>query len=281
MGFWDITAGSLAKPVGEALYGQHVAKQQFDRQKELMNIQMMNQKELNRQGQQFQMDMWEKTNYKEQMKQMRMAGLNPALLYGKGGGGGATTGSQGGGSAASGSASMAPMMDLSTLNIARQKAEIDLINANRENVVTKTENEKQEIATKEFEKAIREKYRNQIEVARQWEWTSTGTKSEEEWKAWQVRKQILYNGDEAFNPEKPNEAGKGVSREIQTSIENLKQLKTKGDILEFEKAIDEFGANLAKNGISPDSPWYAKVITDMLEKVGLGGMIRQILTGGK
>ena len=100
-------------------------------------------------------------------------------------------------------------------------------------------------------------------------------------RVWQVRKQILYNGDEAFNPDKPNEAGKGVSREIQTSIENLKQLKTKGDILEFEKAIDEFGANLAKNGISPDSPWYAKVITDMLEKVGLGGLIRQVLTGGK
>lgn len=279
MAFWDITAGAIAGPVGEALYGQHVAKQQFERQKELMALQLKNQQTLNAQGQQMQMDMWEKTNYKEQMRQMKMAGLNPALLYGKGGGGGTTTGSQSGGSATGGSASMAPMMDLSAINIAKQMAEIELIKAQKLKVESETEGTKQDVWTKEFENKILEKYRNKIEVARDWNWTSQGVKGEEEWKAWQIRKQVMYGGDADYNKDKPTKYEDQLDRDIATSIESLKQLRTKGDILGFEAEIDKFGANLAKNGISPDSPWYAKLITDMLEKVGLGGMIRQIITG--
>lgn len=139
MGFWDITAGAVVKPIGEAIYGQHVANQQFNRQKELMGLQMKNQQILNAQGHQMQLDMWDKTNYKEQMKQMKMAGLNPALLYGKGGGGGTTTGNQGGGSATGGSASMAPMMDLSALNITKSKAELELMNAQADNLRAEAE----------------------------------------------------------------------------------------------------------------------------------------------
>ena len=44
-----------------------------------------------------QKDMWQYTNYPNQMKEIEAAGLNPALLYGKGGGGGATVGIGSGG----------------------------------------------------------------------------------------------------------------------------------------------------------------------------------------
>lgn len=44
-----------------------------------------------------QYQMWLKTNYPEQVKQLEAAGLNPALEYGMHGGGGATTGSPSGG----------------------------------------------------------------------------------------------------------------------------------------------------------------------------------------
>lgn len=43
-----------------------------------------------------QLDMWKKTGYEAQRKQMEEAGLNPALMYGQGGGGGQTTGSPSG-----------------------------------------------------------------------------------------------------------------------------------------------------------------------------------------
>lgn len=40
-----------------------------------------------------QKEMWDYTNYENQVKHMKAAGLNPALLYGMGGGGGSTAGS--------------------------------------------------------------------------------------------------------------------------------------------------------------------------------------------
>lgn len=73
------------------------------RQKELMDIQNQNQRALNEQGQQLAMKTWNETNYEAQMEHMKKAGLNPALMYGKGGGGG-TTAAGSGGSAAGGQA---------------------------------------------------------------------------------------------------------------------------------------------------------------------------------
>ena len=137
MGFWDITAGTLIKPIAEGIYGQITANQQFKRQKELMGLQMQNQQTLNQQGMEMQKEMWNYTNFENQIKQMKAAGLNPALMYGKGGQGG-VTGSQGGGSASGGSAVQAPMMDLSALNFAKTNAEIDLIKAQAENLRGKT-----------------------------------------------------------------------------------------------------------------------------------------------
>ena len=84
------------------------AKKQHNRQKELMGIQLGNQQELNKQGQELQMKTWRDTGYEAQMKMMKDAGLNPGLMYGMSGGGGQTTGSQGGGSAQGGN-SHAPM----------------------------------------------------------------------------------------------------------------------------------------------------------------------------
>jgi hypothetical protein len=63
------------------------------------NRQQRNQRELNEQGQQLGMQTWNETNYKAQMGQMRQAGLNPSLMYGKGGAGGATVAAPSGGSA--------------------------------------------------------------------------------------------------------------------------------------------------------------------------------------
>jgi hypothetical protein len=52
-----------------------------------------------------QMKMWKDTNYEAQVGELKKAGLNPGLLYGKGGGGGTTTGAGvGGGQAANAAA---------------------------------------------------------------------------------------------------------------------------------------------------------------------------------
>lgn len=110
------TGQAIKQGVGMA-YDQLTMGQQNNQQEEFMGIQhqnnlelmqqqFQNQTGLNVQGHQLQYQMWLKTNYPGQVEQLKKAGLNPALLYGKGGGSGATTGSQGGGSAAGGSAGL-------------------------------------------------------------------------------------------------------------------------------------------------------------------------------
>ncbi len=91
----------LGKAAGSAfgLYQSNYANQKEDWN---AKRQQQRQMELNQQGHDLQMDMWNKTNYGAQLQHMKDAGLNPALMYGMGGGGGATTGSQGGGAAAKG-----------------------------------------------------------------------------------------------------------------------------------------------------------------------------------
>lgn len=107
------------------------------RQKELMGIQLENQKKLNNQGRDIQMDMWNKTNYGAQVKHMKDAGLSPGLMYGKGGAGGTTTGSQGGGSAASGGAPSRAQIGIEGLMAGHQMALMEAqtrdINASAEN----------------------------------------------------------------------------------------------------------------------------------------------------
>lgn len=94
----------------------------------LMGLQTRNQSELNRQGQQLQLDTWEKTSYPAQMEMLKEAGLNPGLLYGNGGPGG-VTGSQGGGSASGGSAPAPQPMPMELGNAMRIGAEIALMKA--------------------------------------------------------------------------------------------------------------------------------------------------------
>lgn len=104
-----------------------------------------------------QKDMWDYTNYENQVKHMKKAGINPALLYGKGGAGGAVTGSggmavgsqsapSGGGEAVAGMGmalqtqqSMASI-ELMKAQAAKEKAEADRISGyGKDNTMANTE----------------------------------------------------------------------------------------------------------------------------------------------
>ena len=67
-----------------AFYNQATSAQAHQRQKKLMGIQLDNQRNLNKQGQELAMKTWRETNYPAQMKMLKEAGLNPGLLYGMG-----------------------------------------------------------------------------------------------------------------------------------------------------------------------------------------------------
>lgn len=75
---------------------------------------MRNQKELNQQGHDLSMDMWNKTNVGPQMEKYKEAGLNPALMYGQSGATGTTS------MASGGSAPQPKSMDMNTMLMGAQ-----------------------------------------------------------------------------------------------------------------------------------------------------------------
>lgn len=118
------------------------AAQQYNRSKKLMALQLGNQKALNEQGQQLQMKTWQETGAPAQVEMLKQAGLNPGLMYSKGGAGG-TTGGQTGGSASMGNApQMAPMNLTNILEMKQIEAQTKLLEAQK----AKTEAETPQIA---------------------------------------------------------------------------------------------------------------------------------------
>jgi len=130
------TIGGTA--LGLMLQG-HNDRRQVEQQRKLgeqqlgFNIQQM--------GAQKAMDlqMWKDTNYSAQVEEINKAGLNPALLYGKGGGGGTTVGNSGGGVNApnapqGGGEVMGMMMQQAQLKVMEAQAEAMKADANLKNV---------------------------------------------------------------------------------------------------------------------------------------------------
>ena len=74
---------------------EEAMRMQYENEIKKMQEQYNLNREMAKYSQELNKEMWEYTNYENQVKELEKAGLNPALLYGKGGGSGAST--QGGG----------------------------------------------------------------------------------------------------------------------------------------------------------------------------------------
>ena len=79
---WMLGAAGEAMEFG---LNQFTIQQQYEQEQNLLDIQMQNQMQLNQQGHDLQMQMWENTNFPAQVEMMEAAGLNPALMYSKAG----------------------------------------------------------------------------------------------------------------------------------------------------------------------------------------------------
>lgn len=150
MGFLDFLSGGGSGIISSIFgggMGMISAGKQIQAQKEMQErafqqanemAEKQNQWEIDRMGLQLDMnknaarysqdlakEMWEYTGYKNQIKQMKEAGVNPALMYGGGGGGGQTTS----GGNASGVSAITPMGLSVALQAKQQAAQIELTNA--------------------------------------------------------------------------------------------------------------------------------------------------------
>ena len=87
-GIGAVVGGGLGLMSG--LMAGDPAENQIRQQQRLNELQISGNKELANYSQNLQKDMWNYTNYENQIKHLKAAGLNPALMYAKGGVGGQT-----------------------------------------------------------------------------------------------------------------------------------------------------------------------------------------------
>ena len=136
MGDFEGMLPGIGMGVAGEIMGGINRRAQFGRQRQLMGMQQQNQMQLNRQGLELGMEQWRRTNYPAQIEMLKKAGLNPSLIYGKGGAGG-STGASSGGSAAMGKVPEGGGM----MNLARDAqmmAQIKLTEAQTKNVEAQT-----------------------------------------------------------------------------------------------------------------------------------------------
>jgi len=120
----------------DLLMQDHNQQEQLQQQKALTAQQVRAQKELGQFNQDLALEMWEKTNYDAQVKQLEKAGLNVGLMYKGAGQGGTTQGGQASGAVAGGQATGAPPINAPqmgmALQLAMQQAQIENIKADTE-----------------------------------------------------------------------------------------------------------------------------------------------------
>ena len=165
----DTAGAALGGSVLGMIAGGIQNQNQMNQQTQLMNLQLKNQKELNKQGNELSYQNWLRTNYSAQRGEMERAGLNVGMMYGMGSGAGGTLTGGSGGSAASGNApqpnnQMAMLLGDLMANIELKKAQARNLNVNSDKTegvdtdLTKTQIDNNKIQnsfnTENFETAL-------------------------------------------------------------------------------------------------------------------------------
>lgn len=269
---WMIPAATAAY---SAIQGIGADDRQVNQQERLNEGQVRAAKELADYAQQKQLETWNATNYEAQVKHLKNAGLNPGLIYGMGGAGGATTGSGGGGMPSGGQAANSAQQKQADTGMGMMLAQQGLIAAQTENVKADTAKKLAEApnitadtATKEFTNALNNLITKEGYMDN---WISSkrklATESEKTMAEWEAFKAANFAGKSTDNPESP--LAKAMSAGLETTLQQLQLAKTTNDIAKAEAVIKQFTAKLTQEGIAEGSPWYVKMVGDLLNKAGI------------
>lgn len=256
-------------------------QRQIEQQQKLTDQQIKANKELADYSQGLQMKMWNDTNYEAQKKHMEAAGLNPGLMYGMSGGGGTTTGSASAGNAGGGQAANSAATQQANTAMGIQMAQMALMAAQAE----KTKAETEEIRGTKIPKGQAEttgvEFQNKVnemigagEMAENYKWATDrlATQSQKEMAEYEAWVQASFEGKPTDDANSP--IAKAMRAGLDKTMEELKQAKLNNDATEASNIVKRFEANLAENGIHPQSPWWVKIVGDLLAKAGITTMIQ-------
>lgn len=92
-GLGTLAGGIIGGGIGllGGLFSGNTSSKQYEREKELMGLQYQYNEKAADANQKRALEMWEATNYAAQVEQMKKAGLNVGLMYGRGGGSAVST----------------------------------------------------------------------------------------------------------------------------------------------------------------------------------------------
>lgn len=258
-------------------------RRQLRQQEKLQELGIKGSKELTDYNKAKELEMWNKTNWGAQMEHAKEAGLSPGYLYSKGGGTTGTVGSGGVGMSVGGAADAASGMNAST-NQAMAIAQLQNLQANTEkqkaeaaNLAPTGENIKADTAAKTWQTDLSKKLNTDSMIADiqdQQKWATirldqSQKRELQEWEAWEAAAFTDDEGNKKLwdDPESP--IAKATKAGYKQTIQTVENLKKQGNILESENAIKKFEANLTRQGIAAGSPWYVKMVGDLLKKLGL------------
>jgi len=255
------------------IFGKSQDKRQLKQQEKLQKLQMKGAKEMSEFEKDQQMDMWNKTNYGAQKKHMEDAGLNAGLMYGMGGGGGVTTGGgtgamPSGGNAEAPSAGVGMAMQLEMMKAQKEvlESQSDKNRADAEKTRgVDTQGAEQENKRKEFDNEVN-KLVGTEETARSIRWAQDKLETESkkqlaEFDTWQA---TAYEGKPTTDENSP--LAKAYKAGLQNTLEQLKSARIENNIKRAEVLIREFEAELTKTGIPANSPWYVKIMNDLIRE---------------
>lgn len=277
--------GVLSHGLG-LIFAKQQDKRQLAQQQRLQNLEIQGTNALQDRAQERQLEMWEKTGYGAQMRQLKEAGLNPGLIYGQSGMGGQTTGSGGpqasGADAPKGGGEAVALMGMALQN-QKTAAEMRLIEAQTAKTATETKNigeggvqfkgmELDNIIKEVAGEAARGKWdtvdKPNLEGdarARTDSNTMTMALGQTMSKLWEEGE--LYNKGMAEIKGIMLENAK-TDEQRQEIQERIKQIKSTVTAQDLDNAMKEIDLKLQKaSGLTKDSPGYIKAIGGILLKM--------------
>lgn len=267
------------------LLGQH---SQEEANKEAQQTQFEQSKQLANISEQEQMKLWTDTNYPAQVKMMQAAGLNPALMY-KGSGPGGSTGS-----GAVPIPTMAPVVDktkamASATELAETAANVALMqsqakkndaDANLSNVQAAkaagvdTDLGNQNIGESksrqnlnEFDLGMKKTLQDLTIQRTEAETQQAQTEQQKTNADWQAYKQASF-GDYTFdNPNTP--LARQIKAQIDTTVLGVEKAKKENNLLDGQKAIQDFEIKLNDIGLTKHDPEWERILGSLMTKLGL------------
>lgn len=254
------------------------------------------QRRVNQQQMDFSREMWDKQGLREkefwnmqnayndpaaQMQRLQNAGLNPNLVYGSGSA--AQSAAPLSPKQAHGASPSAARMDLGsvvqqTMALAQMKANIARTEAETKAIESRTVNQEFDNQVKQllgYDKFVRD---GRLATER------LSTNYQRELADWEVFKVAGLDAEghvstHGYNLSSNSPVVLAQKAGIANTIQQAENAKKLGDIRGLETVIKTFEANLTKQGISPNSPWYTKIVGDLLQRllgVGLGDIADKV-----